>query len=231
MQNVVDAVNRAGRAVPTWVVYVAGAVPFAWLVWAVLSNSLGPDPVKAVEHRLGLWALQFLIAGLAVTPLRRLGVNLIRHRRALGLVAFFYMLLHFLAWVVLDMALDWGQIVQALWKRPYILIGFAALVAMVPLAVTSTNAAIRRLGPKGWGRLHKLMYGIVAAGALHYLLLVKVISAKPVNYAVVILALLAVRLIPKASRMQTALSRAQGAIFLRTRRQDGASVAPNHKIL
>jgi sulfoxide reductase heme-binding subunit YedZ len=204
MQRVVDAVNRAARAVPVWAVYVASAVPFAWLVWAVASDSLGPDPVKAVENRLGLWALQFLIAGLAVTPLRRIGINLIRHRRALGLIAFFYVVLHFTTWVVLDMALDWGQIVAALWKRPYILIGFAALLAMVPLAVTSTNAAIRRLGPQAWSGLHKLMYGIVAAGALHFLLLVKVITAEPVIYAGVVLGLLGVRLIPKARRMQTA---------------------------
>ncbi len=204
MQRVVEEVNRAARTVPTWAVYVAGAVPFAWLVWAVLTNSLGPDPVKAVENRLGLWALQFLVAGLAVTPLRRLGINLIRHRRALGLIAFFYALMHFVTWVVLDMALDWGQIADALWKRPYILIGFGALVAMVPLAVTSSNAAIRQMGPKAWGRLHKLMYGIVAAGALHYLLLVKVITAEPVIYAGLVLALLAVRLVPKQRRMQTA---------------------------
>jgi sulfoxide reductase heme-binding subunit YedZ len=101
------------------------------------------------------------------------------------------------------MALDWGQIAAALWKRPYILIGFAALLAMVPLALTSTNAAIRRLGPLAWGRLHKLVYGIAAAGALHYLLLVKVISAEPAIYAGLVLALLAVRLIPRARRTQT----------------------------
>ena len=160
--------------------------------------------MKAVEQRLGLWALQFLIAGLAVTPLRRLGVNLIRHRRALGLIAFFYALMHFTAWVVLDMALDWTGIVAALWKRPYILIGFAGLAALVPMALTSTNVAIRHMGPQAWGRLHKLMYGVVAAGALHYLLLVKVITAEPVIYAGLVLGLLAVRLIPKARRMQTA---------------------------
>ncbi len=204
MQMIVDAVNRAGRGVPNWLVYAAGAVPFAWLVWAVLTGSLGPDPVKGVEQRLGIWALQFLIAGLAITPLRRIGVNLIRHRRALGLLAFFYVLMHFVTWVVLDMALDWTQIVAALWKRPYILIGFAALLAMVPLAVTSTNSAIRRMGPKAWGQLHKLMYGIVAAAALHYLLLVKVISTEPVVYATIVLALLALRLVPKLGRLKVA---------------------------
>ncbi len=203
MQGVVAVVNRASRALPTWTVYVAGAVPFVWLVWAVVTGGLGPDPVKAVENRLGLWALQFLIVGLAVTPLRRLGVNLIRHRRALGLIAFFYVAMHLVTWVVLDMALEWDRILEALWKRPYILIGFGAFVAMVPLAATSTNAAIRRMGPRAWGRLHKLMYGIVAAGALHYLLLVKVITTEPVIYAAIVLALLAVRLVPQARRMQS----------------------------
>ena len=204
MQAVTGAINRAGRTVPNWVVYAAGALPLGWLIWAILTNGLGPDPVKAIETRLGLWALQFLIGGLAITPLRRLGVNLVKHRRALGLLAFFYALLHFLTWVVLDMAMDWAQITQALWKRPYILIGFSALVAMVPLAVTSTNAAIRRLGPVAWGRLHKLMYAIAAAAAVHYLLLVKVITAEPVIYAVLILILLAVRLVPKEFRIQAA---------------------------
>lgn len=203
MQGLVAAVNRGSRALPTWAVYMAGALPFVWLVWAVATNGLGPDPVKAVENRLGTWALQGLIAGLAVSPLRRLGVNLIRHRRALGLIAFFYVAMHLVTWVVLDMALDWNQILQALWKRPYILIGFGAFVALVPLAATSSNAAIRWMGPKAWGRLHKLTYLAVAAGALHYLLLVKVITAEPVVYAGIVLCLLAVRLVPKARRMQS----------------------------
>jgi len=199
-----DAINRSVRKMPTWVVYVLGAVPFVWLVWAVATNSLGPDPVRAVENRLGLWGLQFLIATLSISPLRRVGVNLIKHRRALGLLSFFYILLHFAAWIGLDMALNWNQIVQALWKRPYILIGFAGLVMMMPLALTSTNAAIRRIGPKGWQRLHKLTYAVGIAGAVHYLLLVKVMSAKPVIYAAVIAGLLAVRLVAqRRTRIQS----------------------------
>jgi len=203
MPPVVDTINQAGRALPTWVVYGAGAVPFAWLAWAVATGGLGPDPVKAVEHRLGLWALQFLIAGLAITPLRRVGVQLLRHRRALGLLAFFYAVMHFVTWAALDMALDGGQIASALWKRPYILIGFAALLAMVPMAATSSNAAIRRMGPRAWGRLHKLLYAVVAAGAQHLLLLGKVISAEPVIYARFVLMLLALRLLPRRQPMRT----------------------------
>ncbi len=190
-----ETINRLARTVPNWVVYLLGAVPFVWLVWAVVTNGLGPDPVRAVENRLGLWGLQFLIATLSISPLRRVGIHLIKHRRALGLLTFFYIALHFAAWIGLDMALDWGQIVTALWKRPYILIGFAGLLMMVPLALTSTNAAIRRIGPKGWQRLHRLTYAVGIAGAVHYLLLVKVISAKPVIYAAIIAGLLAIRLV------------------------------------
>lgn len=192
-----DWVNANARRVPTWAVYLIGAVPFVWLVWAVTTNALGPDPVRGVENRLGLWGLQFLLATLVITPLRRVGVNLLKWRRPLGLLAFSYVTLHFTAWIGLDMALQWNQIVTALWKRPYILIGFAAFLAMIPLAVTSTNGWIKRLGPKGWNRLHKLTYGIGAAGAVHYLLLVKVWSAQPLIYAGVMFALLSVRLIPK----------------------------------
>jgi len=200
----IDAINGAVRRVPNWVFYVLGALPFVWLVWMVTTGGLGPDPVKAIERRAGLWGLQFLIAALAVTPLRRLGFNLVKLRRVMGLLAFCYILLHFTTWIVLDMALDAGQIVEAVWKRPYILIGLAAFLAMIPLAVTSTNRWIKRLGPKAWQRLHQLTYAVGMAGAVHYLLLVKVISAQPVIYACIVIGLLATRLIPKARRVQTA---------------------------
>jgi len=192
-----SVLNAQVRRVPNWVVYGLGAVPLVWLVWAVVTNGLGPDPVRGVENRLGLWGLQFLLATLAISPLRRLGINLVKHRRALGLLAFSYVALHFVSWIGLDMALRWGTIAEALWKRPYILIGFAAFLAMLPLAVTSTNGWIKRLGPAGWTRLHQLTYAVGAAAAVHYLLLVKVWSAQPLIYAVVMAALLAVRLVPK----------------------------------
>jgi len=200
----IDVINRGARVLPTWVVYLLGALPLAWLVWAVLTGALGPDPVKGVEHRLGLWGLQFLIATLAISPLRRIGLNLVRHRRALGLIAFFHVALHLVAWAVLDMGLLWNQIVSDLWKRPYILVGFAGFLGMVPLALTSTNAAIRRMGPKAWMRLHQLTYAVGIAGAVHYLLLVKVISVEPLLYAGLVGAVLAIRLLPKKGRLQSA---------------------------
>jgi methionine sulfoxide reductase heme-binding subunit len=192
-----DRVNAAARRVPTWVVYLGGVLPFLWLAWNTVQGDLGPDPVKAVEHRLGELGLQFLLASLAITPLRRMGLNLIRFRRGLGLLAFFYIALHLVAWVWLDMGLRWAEVTADLWKRPYIILGMVGFLALLPLAATSSNAAIRRMGPKAWGRLHRLAYVAVIAGVLHLLLLVKVWTAEELAYAAAALVLLAVRLLPK----------------------------------
>ncbi len=199
----IDAVNRLARRVPNGVLYVMGAMPFLWLVWMTATGGLGPDPVKYIERHAGLWGLQLLIATLAITPLRRIGLNLIKMRRALGVLSFFYILLHFSTWIVLDMGLDGSQILAALWKRPYILIGFAAFVAMVPLALTSNNLAIRRIGPKAWSRLHKLTYVIAIGGVVHYLLLVKVITVEPLIYAALVATLLALRAVGVSRRRTT----------------------------
>lgn len=196
----IDAINRTARRIPNAAVYVAGALPFLWLVWLTFTGDVGPDPVKFIERHAGLWGLQFLVATLAVSPLRRLGVNVIKIRRALGVLSFCYILLHFTTWIVLDMGLDADQILSALWKRPFILIGFAAFAAMVPLALTSNNWSVRRMGPKAWSRLHMLTYGVAIAGAVHYLLLVKVITVEPVLYAAVIAGLLGWRAVTAARR-------------------------------
>ncbi len=194
-----DRLNSALRRLPTWAVYLAGALPFLWLAWNVAQGDLGPDPVKAVEHRLGELGLQFLIASLAVTPLRRVGLNLVRFRRALGLLAFGYVALHLTAWVWLDMGLRWSEVVADLWKRPYIIIGMLGFAALLPLAATSSNAAIRRMGPLAWRRLHRLAYVAVVAGVLHLLLLVKVWTASELAYAAIVILLLASRLVPTTS--------------------------------
>ena len=196
-----EMINSFARRVPTGVVWVASALPFVWLVWAAATNQLGADPVKAIELQLGLWGLQFLLASLCITPLRRLGLNLIRFRRALGVMAFFYIAMHFLAWVVLDMGLRWDEILRDLYKRPYIILGMVGLLAMIPLAVTSTNAAIRRLGPARWRRLHQLAYVAAVAGAAHFVILVKGWPTEPLLYAAAVGALLLLRLRwPKVSR-------------------------------
>lgn len=199
-----DRLNALARKVPTWVVYGLGAVPFAVLVWGALTGGLGVDPVKAIEHRLGELGLQFLLASLAVTPLRRVGLNLIRFRRALGLLAFAYVSLHLVAWVWLDMGLRWAEMASDLAKRPYVILGMAGFMVMIPLALTSTNAAIRRMGPVAWGRLHRLAYAAILAGLLHLVLLSKVWTAEILAYVGLGLVLLALRLLPRPARRSQA---------------------------
>ena len=193
MAAVTDRINGLARRIPTGVVWAGATIPFVWLVWAAVTNQLGADPVKAIELKLGLWGLQFLLASLCITPLRRLGLNLLRFRRALGVMAFFYIAMHFLAWVVLDMGLRWDEILRDLYKRPYIILGMVGLLAMLPLAVTSTNAAIRRLGAARWRRLHRLAYVAAVAGAAHFVILVKGWPAEPLLYAGAVAAVLLVR--------------------------------------
>jgi methionine sulfoxide reductase heme-binding subunit len=186
-------VNKGARWLPTWPVYLLGLVPFGWLFWQALTGDLGPDPAKTLERELGLIALQLLVAGLCVTPLRWLGVNLIKFRRAIGLLAFAYVALHLTAWVVLDLGLRWAEIIDALYKRPYIIIGMAAFVLMVPLAITSANWAIRRMGPLRWRRLHLLTYPVGVLGAVHFVMLQKTWAAEALIYLGVIMALLVAR--------------------------------------
>jgi methionine sulfoxide reductase heme-binding subunit len=191
-----ELINTFARRVPTWVVCGLGLVPLVFLVWGAVAGGLGVDPVKAIEHRLGELGLQFLLASLAITPLRRLGLNLLRFRRALGLLAFAYVALHLTAWVWLDMGLRWNEMAADLVKRPYVILGMLGFMAMVPLAATSTNAAIRKLGPLAWRRLHRLAYVALAAGALHLVLLSKVWTAEVLVYSGLAVVLLGSRLVP-----------------------------------
>jgi methionine sulfoxide reductase heme-binding subunit len=188
-----DLVNTVARRLPTWPVYILGVLPFAWLFAQALTNALGPDPAKTLERELGEIALQLLVAGLCVTPLRWVGVNVVKFRRALGLLAFFYVTMHLLTWVVLDLGLRWSEILEALYKRPYIIIGMAAFVMMIPLAITSANWAIRRLGPVRWRRLHLLAYPVAVAGALHFVMLQKTWAAEALIYLGIVAVLLAAR--------------------------------------
>ena len=189
-----DRINTLARRVPVNAVYAAGLLPFIWIVWLTLTDGLGPDPVKAIELRLGELGLQFLVAGLVITPLRWAGVNLIRFRRAIGLLAFFYVAMHLSAWVILDMGLRWAEMAADLVKRWYIILGMVGFAAMIPLALTSNNSSIRRLGAAAWGRLHRLTYVAALAGAIHYVVLVKAWPVEPMLYLTSILVLLALRL-------------------------------------
>ena len=186
-------VNQILRKIPIWVVYLLGALPAPWLLYLAVTGGLGVEPIKALEHELGELALQLLILGLAVTPLRRhLGLNLMKFRRAIGVLTFVYISLHLLVWLVLDVQLPsqiWADIV----KRPYITVGMAAFLLMLPLAVTSNNWSVRRLGPS-WRKLHRLVYPAALLGALHYVMLAKGFQIEPLIYLVIILGLLVLRL-------------------------------------
>jgi len=186
--------NAALRRLPTWPVWALGTLPLLWLAVQAGIGALGPDPVRALEHGLGLWSLRLLLAALAVTPLMRVGLRLLRFRRALGVLGFAYAACHLLLWAVLDMALLWPQIAQDLVKRPYIVVGMAALLMLVPLAVTSTDGWLRRLGPERWRRLHRLAYPAILLGAIHFVMVGKVWTADSLAYLGVTLGLLALRL-------------------------------------
>jgi len=188
----VDALNSGLRRIPAWVLYALSPVPVAWIFYQGVTGQLGVDPAKVIEHELGLWSLWLIIAGLAVTPLRRFaGLNLLKFRRAIGVISFFYLLAHLLTWLVLDVQFQnvWADIV----KRWYITVGMAAFVLMIPLAITSNNWSLRKLGAATWRKLHKLVYPIAALGALHFLLLVKGFQWEPILYAMLIAGLLATR--------------------------------------
>ena len=194
--QLVAPLNSSLRRVPPGWVYLAGLIPLAWVIWLTVSGGIGIDPVKEMEHRLGKIALWFLIGGLAITPLRRIaGLNLIRYRRAVGLIAFFYIVLHMLAWIILDMGLLWEQAVRDLIKRPYLYFGMTGAVLLLPLALTSNNASVRRLGAN-WRRLHRLVYPAVGFGVLHYLWQMKVITPEGWLWAGVFAGLMALRFRP-----------------------------------
>ena len=187
---------------------VPGVLGIAGLACDIVIHTrfFGSNPIKTVEHFLGDWTLRLLLATLAVTPLRGATgwVWLTRHRRSLGLFAFAYLMLHWLTYAVLDVQLDWLELLTDLKKRPYIMIGMAALTLMLPLACTSTRAMRRRLG-RVWGRLHKLIYLIAVCGVVHFWMSVKKDISEPLIYAVILSVLLAVRLYAARPRQRVRL--------------------------
>lgn len=177
-----------------WALYALGLTPALWTFYLGATGQLVGNPVKIFEHLLGDWALRLLILTLMISPLRDLfGINWVRYRRALGLLAFYYVAMHFLTYMVLDKRLALDVIIEDIIKRWFITIGMAAFVALIPLALTSNRWSVRKLGP-GWFKLHRLIYPIAAAGALHYWLSVKVIGPEQLIYAGLVTLLLGWRL-------------------------------------
>ena len=191
-------VERRYRLVYKPVVFIAGLMPLAWMICALfgwLGFSAGVDPVKFLELENGKTALNLILLTLTITPVRRLAglPHLVRLRRMLGLFAFFYAMLHFTVYVVLDLDLNWHMVGADIAKRPYITVGFAALLLLVPLAVTSTNRMMRRLGRR-WSRLHRLVYVIAVLGVWHFYWQEKIDVHEPELYALILAILLGYRL-------------------------------------
>ncbi len=188
-----DRINALARLVPVWAVWLGYGWVAPWLIYRGATGGLGAEPIKALERELGEIALQLLIIGLCLTPLRRyLGVNLLRFRRAIGLLAFSYVCLHLAVWLFLDVQ-DAGRIWADIVKRPYVTVGMVAFVLMIPLALTSNDRAVRWLGAR-WRRLHRLTYAVAVLGVVHFIWLSKGFQIEPLAYLAVIFALLALRL-------------------------------------
>lgn len=177
--------------------FIVCLLPGFMLAIRAFNNQLGANPIEAIERSLGYWTLALLMITLTVTPLRFLlgWPWLIRLRRMFGLFTFFYACLHFLAYVGLDNFFDWSTILGDLVKRPYISVGFPAFILLIPLAITSTQGMIRRLGYPHWQRLHRLVYIIAIGGVVHYWWLVKKDLSDPIKFAVVLTVLFAVRIL------------------------------------
>ncbi|MEO0669721.1 MAG: protein-methionine-sulfoxide reductase heme-binding subunit MsrQ [Pseudomonadota bacterium] len=196
----VDRLNTAARKLPRWAIYVFCLLPVPVLLYQGINGGLGRDPVKALEHELGEVAIQLLIVGLCVSPLRRFaGVNLLRFRRAFGVLAFVYVGLHLLVWAALDV-----QTLERVWadivKRPYITVGMASFLLMLPLIFTSNNRAVRWLGPL-WTRVHLLTYPVALLAAVHFIWVRKGFQIEPILYLAAIVGLLALRFVPKRARV------------------------------
>ncbi len=186
-------VNR--RTIVKTVVFIAALVPILFLAWNFQQGTLSANPLSDITKETGIWTLRFLVLTLAVTPFRRLtGITeAARYRRMLGLFAFFYGTLHFTTYLWFDKFFDVNEILSDISKRPFITVGVAAFVLLIPLALTSTKKMIARIGGKHWSRLHRLVYVSAAGGAIHYLWLVKVVAQPQIIYALVVAGLLGYR--------------------------------------
>ena len=192
-------------------VFMLSLVPFALLVWNSVGNKLGANPVESLQHATGDWALRFLVFTLCITPFRKMFhlPELIRFRRMLGLFAFFYVCLHFFTYLGPDQNFSLSAMLKDVVKRPFITLGFAAFVLMIPLALTSTAGMIRRLGGKRWQQLHRLIYVCAILAVVHYYWLVKSDIRKPLVYGVLVALLLLWRILNR--RKTTASAKATAA--------------------
>ena len=186
-------------------VFLVALVPFGLLVWGGLNDTLGANPVETITLETGTWGLNFILITLAVSPWRRITHwnSIMRLRRMLGLFGFFYLCLHFTTYLWLDQIFDLTDIISDIVDRPYIAIGFTGFTMLIPLAVTSTNAMVKRLGGRNWRRVHRLAYFAAAAGVAHFLWLVKADLREPLIYLAVLVILMALRAPPVIRFLQS----------------------------
>lgn len=177
------------------IVFFACLIPLGRLIGAGINNQLGTNPIEFVTHSTGEWTLIFLMITLSITPMRQLSgwLWLIKLRRMIGLYTFFYASLHFITYIWLDQFFDVAAIIKDVIKRPFITVGFAAFILLIPLAITSTHAMQKKLGGKRWQKLHRLIYLIAILGVVHYWWLVKKDITEPLVYAVILACLLGYR--------------------------------------
>ena len=172
--DISGSINGALRRVPAWTIYIVGAAFAVWLFYLGLTGGLGAEPINALEREYGEIGLKLMILGLLVTPLRKwTGVNLMKFRRAIGVTAFFFVLAHFLVFAILDVQ-SFGRVWTEIVKRPYVTVGMVSFLMLLPLAVTSNNRSVKRLGAASWRQLHKLTYPAAVLGAVHFLSLIHI---------------------------------------------------------
>ena len=193
MRSLFDLVKALVRRLRSWHIYVSLLVPLLFLTYDLLSGRLGVDPMRAIEKSLGVTAIYILILTLCITPFSILtGINFIRFRRAFGLMSFFYIILHLSTWLLLDMQLRWVEIVESLTRKPFIVFGMMGFLLLIPLAATSNNYSMKRLG-KYWPKLHKLIYVAIILGGIHYLMMEKTLQNDAIITFIIIIALISLR--------------------------------------
>lgn len=190
--------------------FIVSLIPVIWLTYSLLTNQLGANPIEAITRETGLWALRFLWLTLLITPLQWItGWNsIVKLRRMLGLYVFFYATLHMLLYLWLDQFFDLNDIIKDIIKRPFITIGFFTFTALIPLAITSNNKMVKRLGGKRWKKLHRLTYFIAIASSVHFYMLVKQDKTEPLFYISLLVILLGVRVYRKCLRPRMSISQA-----------------------
>jgi len=185
-------------------IFGVSLLPLFWLVYALLTDQLGANPIEAITRDTGVWALRFIMLTLLISPLRKLsGLNeFIRFRRMLGLFAFFYASVHMLLYLGLDQFFDVQEIWLDIIKRPFITVGFISFLLLIPLTITSTDKMIKRLGGRRWKKLHYLIYLIVVLSCLHFYMLVKQDKTEPLIYLLIVMLLLGFRVLGQRRRHQ-----------------------------